>query len=282
MPNKVLNYTERGEGMPLVLIHGFPFDHTIWSRQLEEVGDSVRVLAPDLPGFGQSRALEGGEATMDDYADRLAQWAQEVGLGRFVLVGHSMGGYVAFAFLRRHADMIAGLGLVCTRSGPDSEQGKKGRYEMADNVRERGPQAVVDAMLPRLLSDETREKNPQIVAQLKEIMLRQSKEGIIAALQAMATRPNSSPLLETIEVPTLVVGGAGDQIIPAPEIDLMAATIPGARQERIDGAAHMPMMERPDKLSGMLRDLALGSRTVPNVPEPPDTDNIAKVRTHRG
>jgi pimeloyl-ACP methyl ester carboxylesterase len=275
-----LDYEERGEGTPVVLVHGFPFDRSIWRAQLEELSDEARVIAIDLPGFGGSQPLEAGEASIDGYADAIARWAGEVGLDRFVIAGHSMGGYVALAFARRHPEMLAGLGLVCTRPGPDTEQARQGRYTMIDNVREKGPQAVVDAMLPRLLSPRTREKQPGVEEQTRQVMLRQGSGGIIAALQAMASRPDSSPMLAQIEVPTAVIGGADDAIIPAAEEDLMAATIPGATQLRIDGAGHMPMLEQPERLTDALLNLARGSRTTPTLPTPADPHNIDGVRRH--
>lgn len=275
-----LNYEERGEGMPLVLVHGFPFDGSIWREQLEELGREARVIAIDLPGFGRSQALAGDEASIDDYADAIARWAGELGLNRLVLAGHSMGGYVALAFARRHPEMLAGLVLVCTRPGPDTEQAREGRYKMIGDVEERGAQAVVDAMLPRLVSERTREKRPEVADQVREVMLRQSSEGIIAALRAMATRPDATPTLGQIQVPTAVIGGADDAIIPAAEEDLMAATIAGATQVRIDSAGHMPMLEQAERLNEALLNLARGSRTLPDIPEPADPHNIEGVRRH--
>jgi pimeloyl-ACP methyl ester carboxylesterase len=275
-----VDYEERGEGTPVVLVHGFPFDRSIWSAQLEELSDEARVIAIDLPGFGESEPLGEEEASIDGYADAIARLAGETGLDRLVIVGHSMGGYVALAFARRHPEMLAGLGLVCTRPGPDTEQARQGRYTMIENVRDKGAQAVVDAMLPRLLSSSTREEQPGVEEQTREVMLRQGSDGIIAALQAMASRPDSSPMLAQIEVPTAVIGGADDAIIPAAEEDLMAATIPGATQLRIDGAGHMPMLEQPERLNEALRNLARGSRTTPAIPTPADPHNIEGVRRH--
>jgi pimeloyl-ACP methyl ester carboxylesterase len=135
-------------------------------------------------------------------------------------------------------------------------------------------------MLPRLLSPQTRENGSEVEEQTREVMLRQDSDGIIAALQAMATRPDASPTLPQIEVPTAVIGGADDAIIPAPDEDLMAATISGATQVRIDGAGHMPMLEQPERLAEALRNLARGSRTTPVIPEPDDPHNIDGVRRH--
>lgn len=273
-----LNYVEQGGGTPVVLLHGFPFDHRIWEEQLNEVSKVARVLAPDLPGFGRSATLGDTEPTMDDYAEQVFLWANELGLGKFALVGHSMGGYIAFAFVRHHADMLSGLGLICTRPGPDSEQARRNRYTQIEETWQRGPQVVTDAMLPKLFSQETKDKKPLLIDRTRSIMLAQETAGIVSALRAMAERPDSTSILGGIQVPTLVVSGADDVIIPQQDVDLMAAQIPGARQERIQGAAHMPMMERPDKLNDMLCDLARGARTEPDVPEPPPTQDIAGAR----
>src|SRR5436190_6724269 len=120
MASSVLYHEEKGQGTPLVLIHGFPFDHTIWRHQLDEVSKNARVLAPDLPGLGKSDPLPDTEPRMEDYAGQIIQWADEIGLDKFTLVGHSMGGYIAFAVVKLYAERLSGLGLVCTRPGPDS------------------------------------------------------------------------------------------------------------------------------------------------------------------
>src|SRR4051794_23416961 len=122
----ILSHEEKGTGIPLVLVHGFPFDHTIWRQQVDDVSDTARVLAVDLPGFGGS-PLPPPQPALDDYVAALCGWADSLGLRRFVLVGHSMGGYVALNFARHYGDRLLGLGLVCTRAGPDTEQARQNR-----------------------------------------------------------------------------------------------------------------------------------------------------------
>ncbi|HKP53820.1 MAG TPA: alpha/beta fold hydrolase [Chloroflexia bacterium] len=248
-----LHVMQRGEGTPLVLLHGFPFDHALWRAQLHGLeGAGVRVIAPDLPGFGRSPSLAEGEASMDSYADAIAQWAKEEGLGKFILAGHSMGGYIAFAFVRRYAEMLSGLVLVCTRPGADSEAAREGRYKLIEEVRKRGPQAVVDAMLPKLFAPSTAESQSEAVDDTRQMMLRQSDEGIIAAIRAMAERPDSTSGLEAINVPTLIITGAEDAIIPAPEAEGMMSRISGARHVPIANAGHLPMIEQPDAFNEAL------------------------------
>jgi 3-oxoadipate enol-lactonase len=244
------------------------------------VSDTARVLAVDLPGFGKS-PLPPPQPLLDDYVAALREWAEALGLKRFVLVGHSMGGYVALNFAQHYMGRLLGLGLVCTRAGADTEQARQNRLKQIDTVWDQGTAPVVDAMLPNLLSPATKEKHPEVVAQLREIMMRASAGGIVSALWAMARRPDVTAVLPTIAVPTVVVSGADDAIIPAPEADLLAASIVGAVQERIPGAGHMPMLEQPDRLSAVLRDLARGARTSEDIPAPPPAQDIAGVRTHR-
>jgi 3-oxoadipate enol-lactonase len=251
MAKSRLNYEETGAGLPVVLIHGFPFDHTIWQAQLEGLGEVARMIGVDVPGFGGSKPLE-GKATINGYADAIADWAEKLELGRFVLAGHSMGGYIALAFVRRHSEMLAGLVLVCTKSGADTEEARQNRYKQAEEVKERGPQVVVEAMLPKLLAPNTYESKPEIERRLRTIMLRQKPEGIVAALHAMAARDDSTDFLDSIRVPTLVLAGAEDKIIPPTEGEKLAERIKNARYEAIEGTAHMPMMEDPTALNRAL------------------------------
>jgi 3-oxoadipate enol-lactonase len=251
-----LHYADSGLGDALVLVHGFPFDGKMWSEQLDALSEDVRVLAPDLPGFGESSPLPGKaeDATVGDYAAELAGWARDMGITRLTLAGHSMGGYVAMAFARLYPDMLARLVLVCTRPGPDTVEGRKGRYKTAKDVKERGPQAVVDSMLPKLVSEATRQSKPEVVEHVEEIMQRQSVEGIVAALYAMASRPDSGPSLEQVEVPTLIITGTDDTIIPAGEADKLLDLIPGSRHVAIPDTAHMPMLEDPEAFNDALRE----------------------------
>ncbi|MEO8285583.1 MAG: alpha/beta fold hydrolase [Chloroflexota bacterium] len=261
MAHHRLNAIEQGKGTPLVLLHGFPFDGSIWRDQVERLGQDAHLIAPDMPGFGQSADLEdeSKNANMDAYADTLADWLNAKGLDKVVLAGHSMGGYVAFAFARRHPEMLQGLILVSTKAGSDTEAGREGRYKQAAAVEERGAQAVVDAMLPKLFAPATYNDKPELVEQIRAVMLNQDRQGIIAALYAMAGRPDSTPGLSEITVPTLVITGAEDAIIPAPEAEILVSNIKGSKHVPIEAAGHMTMLEQPeafgDAVSAFLRKL---------------------------
>jgi pimeloyl-ACP methyl ester carboxylesterase len=190
---------------------------------------------------------------MEAYADRVAAWAREQGIGGLALAGHSMGGYVALAFARKYGTMLRALILVCTRPVADSEAAREGRYKLAKEVEERGPQAVVDSMLPKLFAP-TDDQPGEAADVVVEAMLDQSKEGITEALHAMARRPDSTPLLREITVPTLLITGAQDAIIPATDAETMLAQIPNARHTSVERAGHMPMLENPRDFESALRD----------------------------
>ena len=157
---------------------------------VKRAGDEMWVVAPDMPGFGKSAALRPPTtAHVDQYAKALADWAKGEGIAQLMLAGHSMGGYVAFAFARKYPEMLHSLILVATRPGADNEAGREGRYKTAGAVEERGAVAAADAMLPKLFAPEAYEEKKELVESVRAMILRQSEEGIIGALYAMASRP---------------------------------------------------------------------------------------------
>lgn len=251
---------ERGKGkkaggVPLVLLHGFPFAGSLWEKQLDALDDEMWAVAPDMPGFGQSTAVGKVEdATVDDYADAIAAWAKGEGIDKLTLAGHSMGGYVALAFARRYPQLLHRLVLVATKAGADTEAGREGRYKMARDVEERGAQAVVDAMLPKLFAPSAYDEQKEVVEGIRELMMNQNREGIRSAIFAMASRPDSGPGLADIDVPTLIISGAEDAIMPAAEAETMRNGIKGAQHVAIEGAGHLLMLEDPTAFNRALRE----------------------------
>ncbi|HUS14837.1 MAG TPA: alpha/beta hydrolase [Chloroflexia bacterium] len=253
-----VHHTEAGQGLPLVLVHGFPFDGTIWAAQLAALGDVARLLVPDLPGFGHSTPLPGPPeaARIEHYAAALLAWADGLGLASFTLAGHSMGGYVALAVARLAPARLAGLVLVGSRAGADTSDGVARRYALAAAVAEHGPIAAVDAMLPRLLGSPYSRQT----AQVREIMLRQSTSGLLPAIYAMATRPDSTAALATIAAPALLLAGTDDATIPPSESELMRDHLRSAAYVEIPGAGHVPMLEAPEAVNAALRPFVAGLR----------------------
>ncbi|MBN2022116.1 MAG: alpha/beta fold hydrolase [Pirellulales bacterium] len=245
LEDATLAVAERGEGKPLVLIHGFPLDHTMWEPQLAMLARQCRVIAPDLRGFGHSSATE-GTVTMEQMADDVVAVAEALGVsGRFVLGGLSMGGYVAMAFWRKYASRLAGLILCDTRAGPDAPEAAAARLDTADRILREGPALLVDSMTPRLLAESTRRNQPELVAAVQDVILRANRQGVAAALRGMAQRPDSTSILSRIDCPTLVLVGREDPISPPEEMRAMAEAIPGARLAEIPRAAHLAPLENP-------------------------------------
>jgi YbgC/YbaW family acyl-CoA thioester hydrolase len=239
----------RGDGPAVLFIHGYPLDHTIWSPQLEAL-DGWRRIAPDLRGMGQSDAPDLGYS-MATYASDLAALLDTLGVERAVLCGLSMGGYVAFEFLRRWRERVSGLVLIATRAGPDTAEGKRARDAAAAQAREGGAGVIAEAMLPKMLA---RGAPGALVARVRALMGATPVPGIVGALGAMRDRPESMSLLPTLAgLPALVIAGGSDQLMPVSEMSAMAAAIPGARLVVAPGAGHLPTLETPSVVTDALR-----------------------------
>jgi pimeloyl-ACP methyl ester carboxylesterase len=246
-----------GNEVPLLLIHGFPLDRTMWRAQLNGLSDVSRLIVPDLRGFGES-GMPSGNVTIDAYADDLCGLLEGLGIKKAVIGGLSMGGYITLAFYRKFTDRVRGLILANTKAGADSAEGKKGRNENATLAREKGTSAIAERMLPKMLTPKTAAERPEIAKSTNAIMVGQSVEGVVGALMAMRDRPDSTPLLATISVPTLIITGAEDTLIPPKESEAMQAAIPGARLVTIPGAAHLSNYEQPEAFNQAVHNFLKG------------------------
>jgi YbgC/YbaW family acyl-CoA thioester hydrolase len=237
-----------GDGPAILFIHGYPLNHTIWNPQLEAL-DGWRRIAPDLRGMGQSDAPDLGYS-MATYASDLAALLDTLGVERVVLCGLSMGGYVAFEFLRRWRARVSGLVLIATRAGPDTAEGKRARDAAAAQAREGGAGLIANAMLPKMLAPGAPEA---VVARVRALMVATPVSGIVGALGAMRDRPDSTSLLPALGgLPSLVIAGGSDQLMPVSEMSAMAAAIPGARLVIIPSAGHIPPLERPGETTAAI------------------------------
>jgi len=239
----------RSGTVTIILLHGFPLDHTMWAPQvhaLEAAG--FRVIAPDLRGLGKA-PLGKGPAAMPLHAADIIRLADRVGVRRFAIAGFSMGGYVALELARSSLDRLAGLALVDTRAEPDPPEAARGRVETAAKVRAQGSQVVADAMLPKLL---TPRAPPALVEQTRAVMLAQRPEGVAQCLLGMAERIDQRPNLSRIRVPTLVVVGAEDTITPPDAARVLADGISGSRLVTVPGAGHLSTLEQADAVSAAM------------------------------
>ncbi len=244
-----MRYSDSGARPPLLLVHGFPLDRALWKPQIAAFGDDRRVLAPDLVGFGESSAE--GRPSMAAHADDLLALLDALGIERALLCGLSMGGYVALDFAHRYPERLAGLVLACTRAEPDDEAGRAGRRETADRVRDAGLSILSDAMPDKLLAEGATEK---LKRELAQMIGRQPVEGTVAALGAMADRPDARPWLPGIHRPCLVLAGAEDRVIPPEASRSMAEVIPDSQLVLIPGAGHLANLEQPGAFNAALRE----------------------------
>ena len=250
-----LHVEVRGTGEALLLVHGFPHDASLWRPQLDGLADVARVVAPDLRGLGRSGgAAPAGGASVDRYADDLACVLDALGVERAVVGGLSMGGYAAFAFWRRHRARVRALVLADTRAGADSEEARAKRREMIALAEERGADAVAERMIDGMVGKGTRARRPEVVAEVRAMLARQPVPGIVDALRAMMARPDSTPDLATIDVPTLVVVGDEDALTPTAEARRLHEGVRGSRLEVVAGAGHVSNLEQPAAFNGALRD----------------------------
>lgn len=192
--------------------------------------------------------------SMDDYAKFAVEQLDARGIEKATFAGLSMGSYICFAALRLFPERVSGLILIDTRETADTDEARKQRYEMIDKAQREGTAPIVESMLPKMLTADAPDDMREYV---REVMMSASREYVIAALRAMASRPDSSPLLPGIRVPTLIAVGEQDPITPPRDAERMAAAIPAARLLNLEGAAHLSNVERSDELNAAVAGFAL-------------------------
>lgn len=252
-----LHYDVRGQGPALLLLHAFPLNLTMWDDQARALEGTHQVIRFDARGFGRTPPGD-GLLTMERIADDGAALLDHLGVGAAVVGGCSMGGYAAFAFVRRHALRMRALVLQDTRATPDTTEARENRARQADTVRKEGPSAIADVFLPKLVGETTKKENPALVARLKEIILATPARGITDALAGLASRADSTPTLREIKVPTLIVCGTEDVLTPVADSESLHAAIAGSRLELVPRAGHLSNMENPAAFSGALKGFLAG------------------------
>lgn len=250
-------YTVQGDGPPVVLLHPFPLNHRFWLPVAEQLSPQYKLLMPDLRGMGDSGPGD-GPATMEKHAEDIRRLCDQARIGKAAFIGVSIGGYLLFEFWRRYRDRVTALGFCNTRVGADTEEGRKGREQSVQQIKERGTEIFLDGLLPKLLGETTRTNRPDIVEQARRMALAASGKGLIANQLGMAARPDSMPTLETIDVPTVCIGGREDIPSPTEEIERIHQGIRGSKLRMIPQAGHFAAFERPQEFAEVLREF-LGS-----------------------
>ncbi|MBI3790653.1 MAG: alpha/beta fold hydrolase [Gemmatimonadetes bacterium] len=247
-----LALSDSGHGLPIAFLHGYLLDRTFWSPLAEVLGPGMRSIVPDLPGFGESPVLP-GVTTLDAMADRVVQCLDALKVERAAIVGLSMGGYVALALWRRHPTRVRALVLADTRAVGDTLEGRTRRDQMISMAERDGAEGAMRAMMPNILGATTRASRPKVVAAARAMMLRQPVNGIVAALRMMRDRPDQTPVLATLTVPTLCLVGEEDAITTPTEMTAMTAAISGGRLVHIPASGHLAPFETPEAVADELR-----------------------------
>ncbi|GCE27852.1 alpha/beta hydrolase [Dictyobacter alpinus] len=248
-----LAYEDHGIGMPVLLLHAFPLNHSMWDEQITALLNEqrYRLVAPDFRGFGES-GINNDISTMDLFADDLAALMDALGMQQAVLCGLSMGGYAAFAFYHKYPHRVGGLILADTQAGADNEEVRATREKVALMAVQQGPDAVADLQLPRLITASTRANMPEVETRIRQMILAAQPSGIAAAARGMATRADFTAMLDTITCPTLVIAGEHDLPTPPAVAQAYAQRIPGAQFAVIPGAGHLSNLERPDAFQQLI------------------------------
>jgi pimeloyl-ACP methyl ester carboxylesterase len=251
-----LHVVQTGQGTPLVLVHGFPLDHSMWQGQVDGLADRFHVIAPDLRGFGQS-GVTAGLVTMQRLADDLAQLLDALQITEpVVFCGLSMGGYVGWQFALRHRPRLARLIQCDTRAIADSPEAAANRIALADRVQKEGTLFVAEAMMPKLFAPATNQANSPVVEATRQVMLRTSPQGIAAASRGMAQRPDVTALFPEFDLPALLICGQHDAISPPEEMRGIASAMPQAKFVEIAGAGHMAPLEKSAEVNAAIREFA--------------------------
>jgi pimeloyl-ACP methyl ester carboxylesterase len=251
-----LGYSDHGEGTPLVFLHAFPFNRTMWEPQ-QTLSSRCRVITIDLRGHGESDAPF-WRYSLEQYADDVMALLAHLDVPKAVFVGLSMGGYLEFTLYRRYPDLILGLVFADTRAEADRPEQAKWRFDLAQRAGVTGAAAVVSDMLPKLLSPQRYAKDPNLVERVKSIQASAPTPGIIGDLMAMAERPDSTGMLASIGVPTLVLVGEDDVLTPPADAERIARGVKGAKLVILPEAGHMSNMEQPALFNRALEDFVAG------------------------
>lgn len=236
-------FDDIGSGLPVVFLHAFPLNRTMWDPQVTALVGECRCIPIDLRGFGDSAASP--PYSVDQYADDVVAVLDTLQIQRAVIVGLSLGGYIAFALWRRYRERVRALVLADTRAVADTTDGAARRRELIELAETQGSIAVANAQIAALVGKTTRDKRPDIYDAVHRTIAQAPVDGVVGAIEAMIARPDSTQTLSTIDVPTLIIVGSEDVATPPRDARAMHTAILGSRIEILQQAGHLSNLERP-------------------------------------
>lgn len=250
---KQIFYRTEGSGMPVVLLHGFGEDGTIWNRQIKALAEAFFLLIPDIPGSGQSEMMD-GKCMIEDYAEVIKTIAEKENLLSFSLIGHSMGGYITLAFAEKYPELLNSFGLFHSSAFADDDKKKATRRKGIDFIQKNGSEAFLKTSVPNLFSEQTKKERPELIDQLLSISKRISPAALVQYYEAMILRPERIPVLESFSKPVLFIMGKYDTSVPL-DVSLEQCHIPAnAVINILKHSGHMGMWEEDERSSACLLD----------------------------
>jgi pimeloyl-ACP methyl ester carboxylesterase len=245
-------YRVLGGGPDVVLLHPFPAHHGVWMAVAEQLATRYRLILPDLRGHGQSGVGE-GPATMEKHAADVLRVCDDAGVSRAIFAGESIGGYILFEVWRRYRERISALALCNTKAQADTDEARANRLRAAADVETGGVESFVDSMIPKLLGESTRRNRPDLVMGARRMMLDMTPAGVAAVQRGMAVRPDSTPTLAAVNVPTLVITGDEDVLTGVAEGGYLRQRIAGSEMKVIPRAGHYAVFEKAADAGRLLR-----------------------------
>jgi pimeloyl-ACP methyl ester carboxylesterase len=252
-----IDYRDEGAGLPVIFIHAFPLNQTMWDEQVAALEGRCRTITLDLRGFGNSDA-PASAYTMDQMAKDVRDLMAELGIDKAVVVGLSMGGYISLAFYRNYPEAVRAMVLADTRASADTDEGRARRMKSAERAEMEGAAAIADDMVPVALAASTVESRPDIVARMRAMAEANTPRGIAAAQRAMASRRDSTYILAGMDFPVLIIVGSEDKLTPVSEAEALRNGIRQAKLVVIEGAGHLSNMERPKEFNAALIEFVGG------------------------
>jgi 3-oxoadipate enol-lactonase len=247
-----LTFDEIGNGKPIVLLHAFPLSGKMWKSQAELLAkNGFRVILPDLPGFGTNNK-SAHRYSIEEMASQISQLLKSINIDKAIVGGLSMGGYVLFNLCRLTPEKLSALVFCDTTYTADTEEKRNSRFDLISKIKKQGSSALIENMLPNLISDDTKQNNPPLNRELEEFLSEVNPGSAINAMKSMAERKDTSDIIDKISVPTLLIFGEFDKVTTLEIARKMNRTIPGSELEIIKKAGHFSNLEQPEQFNKAL------------------------------
>jgi pimeloyl-ACP methyl ester carboxylesterase len=244
-----LSYDDVGEGIvPIIFLHGFPFNKTMWQGQLDFLKSSYRLIPCDIRGFGKSMD-EKSPLSIDLFADDLIQFMDKLSIDKAIVCGLSMGGFIALNAMKRFPERLEALILCDTQCIADTKEVKEKRYKIIDEINVEGVDNFNDGFIKRVFHEDSITNKKKVVEQLRNVVFSNSKHIIKQGLVALAERSETCSILDGITIPTLIICGREDEVTPLAQSEFMNATIKGSILQVIENAGHVSNLEQPDEFN---------------------------------